>query len=103
MGLLVTSHLAHFYGEKPVFPGYEPVAEGKRVGEDACGRVSRRLQHGKFHSWWSVAILSKGRSRPNFCSGAVRVLSKRGVKKRVACRPQRSSPRPLPTPPPILI
>ena len=33
--VFVTSHLAHFYGEKPVFPGYEPVAEGKRAGEDA--------------------------------------------------------------------
>lgn len=32
--VFVTSHLAHFYGEKPVFPGYEPVAEGKRAGED---------------------------------------------------------------------
>ncbi len=33
--VFVTSHLAHFYGEKPVFPGYEPVAESKRAGEDA--------------------------------------------------------------------
>lgn len=33
--VFVTSHLAHFYGEKPVFSGYEPVAEGKRAGEDA--------------------------------------------------------------------
>lgn len=33
--VFVTSHLAHFYGEKPVFPGYEPVAEGKRAGEQA--------------------------------------------------------------------
>ncbi len=33
--IFVTSHLAHFYGEKPVLPGYEPVAEGKRAGEDA--------------------------------------------------------------------
>lgn len=33
--IFVTSHLAHFYGEKPVLPGYEPVTEGKRAGEDA--------------------------------------------------------------------
>ena len=33
--VFVTSHLAHFYGEKPVFPGYEPVAQSKRAGEDA--------------------------------------------------------------------
>lgn len=32
--VFVTSHLAHFYGEKPVLPGYEPVAESKRAGED---------------------------------------------------------------------
>lgn len=33
--VFVTSHLAHFYGEKPVLPGYEPVAESKRAGEQA--------------------------------------------------------------------
>ena len=33
--VFVTSHLAHFYGEKPVLPGYEPVAEGKLAGERA--------------------------------------------------------------------
>ena len=33
--VFVTSHLAHFYGEKPVLPGYEPVAEGKLEGERA--------------------------------------------------------------------
>lgn len=31
--VFVTSHLAHFYGEKPVLPGYEPVAQSKRAGE----------------------------------------------------------------------
>ncbi len=31
----VTSHLAHFYGQKPVYPGYEPVAESKKAGEKA--------------------------------------------------------------------
>ncbi len=33
--VFVTSHLAHFYGEKPVLPGYEPVAESKKAGERA--------------------------------------------------------------------
>jgi 3-oxoacyl-[acyl-carrier protein] reductase len=33
--IFVTSHLAHFYGEKPVYPGYEPVAIGKNAGEKA--------------------------------------------------------------------
>ena len=33
--VFVTSHLAHFYGEKSVLPGYEPVAESKRAGEQA--------------------------------------------------------------------
>ena len=33
--VFVTSRLAHFYGEKPVFPGYELVAQSKWAGEDA--------------------------------------------------------------------
>jgi NAD(P)-dependent dehydrogenase (short-subunit alcohol dehydrogenase family) len=33
--VFVTSHLAHFYGQKPVYPSYEPVAASKRAGEDA--------------------------------------------------------------------
>jgi 3-oxoacyl-[acyl-carrier protein] reductase len=33
--VFVTSHLAHFYGRKPVYPGYEPVAVGKLAGEQA--------------------------------------------------------------------
>jgi 3-oxoacyl-[acyl-carrier protein] reductase len=33
--VFVTSHLAHFYGTKPVYPGYEPVAISKKAGEDA--------------------------------------------------------------------
>jgi NAD(P)-dependent dehydrogenase (short-subunit alcohol dehydrogenase family) len=33
--VFVTSHLAHFYGRKPVYPGYEPVAAGKKAGEEA--------------------------------------------------------------------
>jgi 3-oxoacyl-[acyl-carrier protein] reductase len=33
--VFVTSHLAHFYGKKPVHSGYEPVAAGKLAGEKA--------------------------------------------------------------------
>ena len=33
--VFVTSHLAHFYGEKPVFPEYESVAASKKAGETA--------------------------------------------------------------------
>ena len=31
--VFVTSHLAHFHGEKPVFPEYESVAASKKAGE----------------------------------------------------------------------
>lgn len=33
--VFVTSHLAHFYGQKPVYEEYRPVAASKRAGEDA--------------------------------------------------------------------
>ena len=33
--VFVTSHLAHFHGEKPVFPEYEGVAASKKAGETA--------------------------------------------------------------------
>lgn len=33
--VFVTSHLAHFYGEKPVYPEYEVVAASKKAGETA--------------------------------------------------------------------
>ena len=33
--VFVTSHLAHFYGETPVYPSYEPVAASKKAGEEA--------------------------------------------------------------------
>lgn len=33
--VFVTSHLAHFYGERPVYPSYEPVAASKKAGENA--------------------------------------------------------------------
>ena len=41
--VFVTSHLAHFYGEKPVFPHYEPVAKSKRAGEDALRERSEEF------------------------------------------------------------
>jgi NAD(P)-dependent dehydrogenase (short-subunit alcohol dehydrogenase family) len=33
--IFVTSHLAHFYGRKPVYPAYEGIAASKKAGEDA--------------------------------------------------------------------
>ena len=33
--IFVTSHLAHFYGRKPVYGAYEPIAASKKAGEDA--------------------------------------------------------------------
>lgn len=33
--VFVTSHLAHFHGQKPVYAGYEPVAASKKAGERA--------------------------------------------------------------------
>ena len=33
--VFVTSHWAHFYGERPIIAGYEPVASSKKAGEMA--------------------------------------------------------------------
>jgi 3-oxoacyl-[acyl-carrier protein] reductase len=33
--VFVTSHLAHFYGRKPVYAAYENIAASKKAGEDA--------------------------------------------------------------------
>jgi 3-oxoacyl-[acyl-carrier protein] reductase len=33
--VFVTSHLAHFYGSKPVYAAYEGIAASKKAGEDA--------------------------------------------------------------------
>ena len=33
--VFVTSHLAHFYGRKPVYAAYEDIAASKKAGEDA--------------------------------------------------------------------
>jgi 3-oxoacyl-[acyl-carrier protein] reductase len=38
--VFVTSHLAHFYGRKPVYAAYEGIAASKKAGEDAlCSRM----------------------------------------------------------------
>ena len=41
--VFVTSHLAHFYGQKPVYPAYEPVAIGKLAGEKALRAMTPQL------------------------------------------------------------
>ncbi|PLZ84816.1 SDR family oxidoreductase [Fischerella muscicola] len=33
--IFITSHLAHFYGQQPVYTAYEPVAQSKKAGEEA--------------------------------------------------------------------
>jgi 3-oxoacyl-[acyl-carrier protein] reductase len=43
----VTSHLAHFYGRKPVYAAYEGIAASKKAGEDALrSRLSEFEAHG---------------------------------------------------------
>lgn len=45
--VFVTSHLAHFHGEKPVHPIYEPVAASKKAGEMALrARVPEMASRG---------------------------------------------------------
>jgi len=39
-----TSHLAHFLGEEPVYPAYEPVAASKKSGEDALRSLIPELR-----------------------------------------------------------
>jgi 3-oxoacyl-[acyl-carrier protein] reductase len=41
--IFVTSHLAHFYEQKPVYPGYVPVAIGKLAGEKALRAMIPQL------------------------------------------------------------
>jgi NAD(P)-dependent dehydrogenase (short-subunit alcohol dehydrogenase family) len=41
--VFVTSHWAHFYGNKPVMPAYEAVAKSKRAGEEALREYSSKL------------------------------------------------------------
>ncbi|MGB3306808.1 MAG: SDR family oxidoreductase [Thermomicrobiales bacterium] len=42
--VFVTSHLAHFHGEKPVMEEYEPVAASKKAGEVALRELIPSLQ-----------------------------------------------------------
>ncbi len=42
--VFVTSHLAHFHGQKPVMPEYEIVASSKKAGEDALRARIPNLQ-----------------------------------------------------------
>ena len=45
--VFVTSHLAHFHGDKPVYPAYEPVAASKKAGEMALReRIPALTGHG---------------------------------------------------------
>jgi 3-oxoacyl-[acyl-carrier protein] reductase len=45
--IFITSHLAHFYGSKPVYDYYEPVAASKKAGEDALrSRIPELLAKG---------------------------------------------------------
>lgn len=41
--VFVTSHWAHFYGQRPVIPGYEVVARSKRAGEEALRNYASEL------------------------------------------------------------
>lgn len=41
--VFVTSHLAHFYGTKPVYESYEPVAASKKAGEEALRKMIPEL------------------------------------------------------------
>ncbi len=42
--VFVTSHLAHYHGQKPVYPEYEVVAASKRAGETALREMIPVLQ-----------------------------------------------------------
>lgn len=45
--VFVTSHLAHFYGRKPVYDLYEPVAASKYAGEQALrARIAQLMDSG---------------------------------------------------------
>jgi 3-oxoacyl-[acyl-carrier protein] reductase len=45
--IFITSHLAHFYGKKPVYDYYESVAASKKAGEDALrSRVPELTEKG---------------------------------------------------------
>ncbi len=45
--MFVTSHWAHFHGQHPVLPAYEPIADSKKAGEDALrARIPEFLGRG---------------------------------------------------------
>lgn len=45
--VFVTSHLAHFYGQKPVYESYEPVAASKYAGEQSLRqRIPQLMERG---------------------------------------------------------
>ena len=59
--VFVTSHLAHFYGRKPVYDAYEPIAASKKAGEDAL-----RSRMAEFEARGiRLAIVSGDARRPN--------------------------------------
>ncbi len=41
--VFVTSHWAHFYGQRPVIPGYEMVAKSKRADEERLRDYASKL------------------------------------------------------------
>jgi NAD(P)-dependent dehydrogenase (short-subunit alcohol dehydrogenase family) len=43
--VFVTSHQAHFYGQRDVPEQYKPIAESKRAGEDALRSYAIKLRH----------------------------------------------------------
>jgi 3-oxoacyl-[acyl-carrier protein] reductase len=53
--VFVTSHLAHFYGRKPVHGGYEPISVSKKAGRMPCVRGCRSSKHAVFSSQSSAA------------------------------------------------
>ncbi|WP_026736050.1 SDR family oxidoreductase [Fischerella sp. PCC 9605] len=52
--VFVTSHLAHFYGQKPVYELYEPVAASKYAGEQALRNRIAQLTNSRI----SLAVVS---------------------------------------------
>ena len=66
--VFVTSHWAHFYGQKPVMPEYEAVAKSKRAGEDALRGLAVELS-GKGISLMDLQSLLIKLARPDINLG----------------------------------
>ncbi len=49
--VFVTSHWAHFYGQKPVLPDYEVVAKSKHAGEQALRDYASEL------NGWGISLV----------------------------------------------